>query len=176
MKNRIKFFIKNFEEIVCGTFITIMVTIVIINVISRYFFNSGIYWAEEVATISFVWSVFIGASATYKHKMNIGIDFLIKKGSLRFQKLTQLVVDVMLLIINGYILYLSLVFTKASAIKPTAVLGISSVVVNGALVVGFGLMTIHAIRFLYEDILKFIKNDKNQTINLINKKNMKEVM
>jgi len=174
MKNKIKFFIKNFEEIVCGTFITVMVSIVITNVISRYFFNSGIYWAEEVATISFVWSVFVGASATYKHKMNIGIDFLIKKGSVRFQKLTQLVVDVMLLIITGYILYLSLVFTKASAIKPTAVLGVSSVVVNGALVVGFGLMTIHAIRFLYQDILKFIKN--NEEKQFVNFNNKKEVM
>ena len=151
-----KFFIKNFEEFVSGFFIVITVLVVILNVFLRYVFNMGIYWAEEVATISFVWSVFIGASATYKHRMNLGIDFLTKRGSQRTQTKVKFVVDMMLLMITGYIFYLSVIFTRVSSIKPTAVLGISSAYVNSALMFGFGLMIIQTIFFLIQD-LKDIK-------------------
>lgn len=155
MKKGMKYFIKNFEEIISVFFICIMVIIVIINVILRYVFNKGIFWAEEVATISFAWSVFIGASACYKHKMNIGIDLLIKLGPIKMQRVLNVIIDLLLIIINGYIFYLSVIFTRVSAIKPTAVLGISSAYINSSLLVGFGLITIHAIRFFIQDVRSF---------------------
>lgn len=146
-------FIKNFEEILCGFFIMTMVVLVITNVLLRYIFNYSIFWAEEVSTICFVWAVFIGASATYKHKMDIGIDILITKAPVGFQNIMKVVVDVLLLLINGYIFYMSIVFTTIALKKPTAVLGVSSVVFNGALVVGFGLTTLHTLRFIYQDFI-----------------------
>lgn len=149
MKN----FFKNFEEILCGGFLITMVVIVILNVFLRYFFNYSIYWAEEVSTICFVWAVFVGASATYKHKMDIGIDILILKMPENVQKIIRFLVDVLLLLINGYIFYMSIVFTKISFIKPTAVLGVSSAVVNSALIFGFGLITLHTIRFMVSDLV-----------------------
>jgi len=159
---KVKFIIKNFEELISGIFISITVLIVITNVILRYFFNTSMYWAEEVATICFVWSVFIGASACYKLKMNIGIDFLLNKGSAKVQSIVKYLVDVLLLIITGYIFYLSIIFTKLSSIKPTAVLGVSSVVINGALLVGFGIMTIHAIRFIIMDTKNIMMTSKKE--------------
>ncbi len=151
----LKFIIKNAEEIMSGVFLGIMVLIVIINVLLRYFFKTSMYWAEEVATICFVWSVFIGASATFKHRMNIGIDFIVNRGTPRVKGFVKIIVDVMLVIITGYIFYLSVIFTKIASIKPTAVLGVSSAVVNSALVVGFGIMTFHGICFIIKDIKEF---------------------
>ena len=156
MQKKIKYFFTNFEELVSGFFLVLMVVIVILNVVLRYVFNKGIFWAEEVATISFVWAVFVGASATYKNKMDIGIDFLITKTSVNIQKKIKLVINILLLVINGYIFYLSVIFTTIAAIKPTAVLGISSAFVNSALVVGFGLITMHTVRFIIQDL----KNNK----------------
>ena len=147
MKN----FFKNFEEILSGFFIILMVTLVISNVILRYAFNYAIFWSEEVATISFVWAVFIGSSAVYKHKMDVGIDVLILRMSPSNQRIARFCVHFLMLLINAYILYLSLVFTIVAYNKPTAVLGVSSAVVNSALIVGFGLITIHTIRFIIED-------------------------
>ncbi len=155
MQSAFKTLVNNFEELLSGFFIVIMVVIVIMNVILRYVFNEGIFWAEEVATISFVWAVFVGASATYKHRMDVGIDFLVTKTSPKIQKLIRLIIDALLLTINGYIFYLSIVFTKISYIKPTAVLGVSSAVVNSSLVFGFGLITIHTMRFIVKDFKSF---------------------
>ncbi len=144
-------FLRYFEELICAVFLVVMISLVIANVLLRYLFDYSIYWAEEVATICFVWCVFVGASATYKHKMDLGIDFLIRKTPAKVEALIRLLVTLMLLVLNGYIFYMAIVFTKVAWVKPTAVLGVSSAVMNSALIVGFGLITFHTLRFLYRD-------------------------
>lgn len=152
----VKDFFKHFEEILCSVFLVTMISLVIVNVFLRYLFSYSIFWAEEVATICFVWCVFVGASATYKHKMDMGIDVLITKTPPRIEKSIRFAVTLFLLALNGYIFYMAIVFTKIAWVKPTAVLGISSAAVNSALIVGFGLITLHTIKFLYRDIVEYL--------------------
>ena len=140
---------ENLEEILSGAFLCLMVLLVIINVFLRYFSDYAIYWAEEVATICFVWAVFLGAAATYKRKMDIGIDLLVKRASAPSQAVIKLISSCALLLLNGYIFINSLIFTAIAFDKPTAVLGVSSVVVNSALSVGFGFIAFHSLRFLH---------------------------
>ncbi|MBT8115476.1 MAG: TRAP transporter small permease [Arenicella sp.] len=154
--NPVRRFLQNFEEIICGLFLVTMIALVILNVFLRYLFSYSIFWAEEVATICFVWCVFIGASATYKHKMDIGIDLLVKKTPPAIEKSIRFVVTLILLVLNGYIFYMAIVFTSIAWVKPTAVLGVSSAVVNSALIIGFGLITLHTIRFLYRDTVEHL--------------------
>jgi len=156
----IKGFIRNFEELLCGAFLLTMISLVIVNVFLRYLFDYSIFWAEEVATMCFVWCVFIGASATYKHKMDLGIDLLIKKTPPKIERAIRFAVQMILLLLNGYIFYMAIVFTKIAWAKPTAVLGVSSAVVNSSLIVGFGLITLHTIRFLYRDCVKGMDGSK----------------
>lgn len=143
-----KKYIKNLEEIVSSFFIIITVVLVILNVILRYGFNKGIYWTEEVTTISFVWSVFIGASACYRKNLHIGIDMIKNMFSKKIQNVINQIVNILLLIINGYITYLSIIFIRGASAKKTPVLGIPSIYMNASLLVGFGLMTIHTLFFI----------------------------
>lgn len=147
-----KKFLGNIEDFISGFFIVITIVVVIINVILRKGFNSGLYWYEEVATISFVWSVFIGASGCYRRNMHIGIDMIKDLFPTKVQQVINLLVHMMLLVINGYITYLSVIFIQESKSKMTAVLGIPSSYVSAALLVGFGLMTMHTILFIINDI------------------------
>jgi len=160
---RLKQIVNNLEEILCGGFLITMIVIVIFNVFLRYFSSYSLYWAEEVATICFVWAVFIGASATYKHKMDIGIDMLVKKTSEVTQDKIRLAVNTLLLLLNGYIFYISIVFTTIAFEKPTAVLGISSAIINSALIVSFAFITVHTCRFLIMDINKVFSNSTIKT-------------
>ena len=146
-----RYLLGNLEEIICGFFLVAMVSLVILNVLLRFIFSYSISWAEEVSTVCFVWSVFIGASAVYKHKMDVGIDVLIQRLLARGQSYVRLLVSILLLLINGYIFYMSVVFTVIAWSKPTAVLGVSSAIFNSALIVGFGLITFHTLRFIRED-------------------------
>lgn len=152
MSKGAKYYLSNLEEILCGFFLVSMVGLIIVNVLLRFLFSYSITWAEEVSTICFVWSVFVGASAVYKHKMDIGIDVLILTLPFSAQRYIRLFVSVLLLLINGYIFYMSIVFTSIAWEKPTAVLGVSSAIFNSALIVGFGMITFHTFGFIRDDI------------------------
>ena len=155
MRLTLKNFFMYFEEIVCSVFLVTMISLVVANVFLRYLFSYSISWTEEVATMCFVWLVFVGASATYKHKMDMGIDVLITKTPQKVEQSIRFAVRLLLLALNGYIVYMAIVFTKIAWVKPTAVLGVSSAVFNSALIVGFGLITFHTIRFLWQDVANY---------------------
>ncbi|NMP30250.1 TRAP transporter small permease [Thalassotalea sp. M1531] len=152
--------VANIEEVLCGTFLVVMVGLVIINVFLRYLTNYSLFWAEEVATICFVWAVFLGASATYKRKLDIGIDLIVNQLSQRTQQSVKLIVSCILLILNVYIFYISIVFSIIAFEKPTAVLGISSFIVNASLIVSFAFISWHSLRFLAANLRQFSDNSE----------------
>lgn len=153
-KNILKIILANIEEIISGGFLIFTTILVIVNVFMRYFLNTGLYWTEEVATGSFVWAVFIGAVAGFKRHQHIGVDFLLVRLPQGIQKVVQFFVDIMILAINGYLTYLSVIFIRESHIKPTPVLGVSSAYISSALFVSFFLMTIYSVIFLVQNLTR----------------------
>ncbi len=155
MSDTSKKLFTNLDLLVSGFFLCITVSVVIVNVVLRYAFHGGIFWAEEVATTSFIWSVFVGSAAAYRYKMHIGIDFVTRFGPPRYRAAVSVIIDLLMLVINGYIVYLSILFIQANSLKRTPVLDIPAIYVNLALTVGFGLMAIYALCFFYMDLRKF---------------------
>lgn len=148
--------LPNLDLIFSGLFLCVTVLVVIVNVALRYLFHGGLFWAEEVATTSFIWSVFIGSAAAYRYKMHIGIDFISQLGPAKFRAAVAVIINFLMLIINGYIVYLSTLFISANKLKRTPVLDIPALYVNSALTVGFSLMAVYALIFLYQDIGKLL--------------------
>lgn len=65
-----------FEEIVaCAALISVILS-VSWGVITRYITSQPAAWASEVATLSFAWVVFFGATACIKYKLHPSIDML----------------------------------------------------------------------------------------------------
>ena len=149
---------QNFEVVLSGIFLSVTVLVVIINVTLRYLFHGGLFWVEEVATTSFIWSVFIGAAAAYRHKMHIGIDLVTMLFPERVRELISIIINFLMVLINGYICYLSTIMIQANSLKRTAVLNIPSIYVNLAITVGFGLITFHATQFLYTEARLFFRS------------------
>ena len=61
-----------------------------------------------------------------------------------------------MLVINSYIVYLSIFFIQANTLKRTPVLDIPALYVNLALTVGFSLLALYALVFLYRDVRKLL--------------------
>ena len=160
MKKYAKLFLNNFELIFASLCVTTTTLLVLMNVFLRYFMNTGIYWSEEVATMCFVWCIFVGSASAYKNGAHLGVDLLVKKLPKVPRAIVKILVDILLILINGYILYLSIKFVSTSYQKPTAVLAISSAWVSSSLIVGFGLTTIYAIRDMVTDIVKTVKGEE----------------
>lgn len=155
MRKFLKLVLGNFEVALSAAFLTVTVLVVIINVILRYGFRSGLFWVEEVATVSFIWSVFVGAAAAYRHKMHIGIDLITSLFPERVRELLSIIINFLMVVINGYIVYLSFLFIQANRLKRTPVLNVPAMYVNAAITVGFGLMTVHAVQFLIAEAKLF---------------------
>ena len=160
MNKYVKFLINHFEEIAASIFIVITTALVLMNVFLRYFMRTGLYWSEEVATSCFVWSVFLGSASAYRRGMHIGVDILVNKLPKAFRNIVKLLVHIVLLVTNGYIFYLSIIFVSLSYVKPTAVLGVSSAWVSSALIVGFGLTTFYSVIHLITCFRKIIKGEE----------------
>lgn len=152
MREIIKNIFQHFEVLLSGLFLSITVLVVILNVILRYVFHGGFFWVEEVATSCFIWSVFIGAAAAYKHKMHIGIDLITKLFPENIRKIISVFINLLMVTINGYIFHLSILLIRSNTLKRTPVLDIPSMYINMAISVGFGLITLHAVQFLYQEI------------------------
>ena len=154
---------RNFDLFLSGAFLCVTVAVVIINVLLRYSPHGGFYWAEEVATLSFIWSVFVGSAAAYRCKMHIGIDIITKIGPPRFRTFVAILIDLMMLVINGYIVYLSILFSQANSLKRTPVLDIPALYVNLSLTVGFALIAAYAVVFLIRDMRQLVSPQASST-------------
>jgi TRAP-type C4-dicarboxylate transport system permease small subunit len=62
------------ERLLIVVLIAIIVLSITGQVISRYVFGQPIAWVEEVATYSFIWATFIGASLGLKSDRHVKID------------------------------------------------------------------------------------------------------
>lgn len=146
--------LDNFEEIIASLFLMGTTVLVVANIISRYFLKTGIFWSEEVATGFFVWSVFIGAAAAFKKGQHIGIDIIVSKLNGRNRAIANVLIDLVVLIVIGFITVFSVLYVKTSYTKPTPVLGVSSAYISSSIIVGFTFMLIRAFIFLFDDIKK----------------------
>lgn len=148
----LRFILQNFEDIVASIFISVTTVLVIINIILRYIFNSGLVWSEEVATGCFVWSVFIGAVAVFKHRGHVGVDLIVKRLPQAMQSGVRLLTDLILVALNGYMAYLSVLYIQTSYTKMTPVLGVSSAYISSSVLIAFVLMTAYSVKFVVEDL------------------------
>lgn len=74
--------IMRFIKIVLIIFGTVMTALVIMNVILRKVFNSGLSWSEETCRFLFIWVTFLGAILANDaglHGDHMRMDFIVEK-------------------------------------------------------------------------------------------------
>lgn len=152
--------VTNLEEIVASLLFCVTLVLVIINVLTRYVFRTGIPWAEEMATSCFVWTAFIGSAACYKRRAHIGVDILVNKLPVSAQNAVKTIVNLLMVFLCGYMFYLSIIYLKRSYRKPTAILGVSSAWVSSSLALCFLDMTIWSAVFFFRDLKSIRQHGK----------------
>lgn len=154
------FIFKNFEEIMASIAVSITVLVVIINVVLRYGFGFVVPWSEELSVICFIWTVYLGISSCYKHKLHMGVDVVIALLPQKAKRSFRLLVSCFLLALNLLMAYLSYDYMMLSS-KVTPVMGMSYFTINGVLFLCFSLMAIHTLKFIKDDVaqLRFAASD-----------------
>ncbi len=144
--------LKNLDAYFAGLMFAITMVLVVVNVFTRYLFNFIIPWGEEVATSCFVYTVFVGAAWCLRTRQHVGVDLLVDRLPEKVQKLVHLLTDIIILVLNSYVTYLSVLFIRSSKAKTMPIMKISVNYLYAALTIGFGLMAIYSLVHCINDI------------------------
>ncbi len=85
--------------------LALMATFVFLNVLLRYFFASGLTWAEEVSRFLFIWLIFLGSIVAFKDNEHLGVDTLVRRLSARGKKILYIVNCVIILATMGLVFW-----------------------------------------------------------------------
>lgn len=81
-----------------GICLSFMAIFVFGNVILRYFFNSGLTWAEEASRYLFIWLIFLGAIVAFKDNAHLGVDTLVRRLSVKGRRILFVVNNILILV------------------------------------------------------------------------------
>ena len=154
--------LKNLDAWFAGFMFAITMTLVIINVFSRYFFNAPIAWVEEVSTSCFVYTVFVGAAWCLRTRQHVGVDLLVDRLPEKGREIVHFLTDIVILVLNSYVTYLSVLFMRSSKVKTMPILKISVNYLYFALLLGFGLMAIYSLIHCVNDVRGLVRGKEKE--------------
>lgn len=148
----LKKIVLNLDAVITCVTLSLCTILVNANIFTRYLFNTPIYWAEEVATSLFIWTVFIGSAYAYRIHAHLGVDILVKLLPEKAKKGTQFVVDIIEIAVLAMLFYVSAQYVMNSWHRVTDVLMMPRWYFSIAVPIGFGWSLLYAIYFFIQDL------------------------
>ncbi|MDV7341747.1 TRAP transporter small permease [Terasakiella sp. A23] len=149
-------FFDNIESYFCRALLSFFVILLFIQILAREFFGYSISWSEELATYTFAWFVFFGASYAAKMSAHNRVTFQFKLLPAVAAKWLEALSDLVWLIFNGVFIYLSydFVFNKMNLFWKSQTLGVPMKYIYMVLPLAFTLMSIRVIQVNYYKLVK----------------------
>ena len=89
---------KGFYLFAAFTF-TVLLTILLINVISRNLLGGSIAWIEEISRYIFTWMMFMGIAIGVHYKKHLGVEFVVGLYPAKVKKAAYFISDVLTLVL-----------------------------------------------------------------------------
>ncbi|MFT5111104.1 MAG: TRAP-type C4-dicarboxylate transport system permease small subunit [Parasphingorhabdus sp.] len=144
----LKWLDRHLEELICCSGLVIIAVCVFMQVVARYVFETAIHWTEEVAAISMVWSVYMGASLCVRERFHIRIIVGVNALPMIMGRGLIFVADFFWAFFCVFMIIASwdylAVFWKFTSRSPS--LGIDELYPQSILLIGYGLMLIRLVQ------------------------------
>lgn len=145
MTTRTSFWLlRRLEEVICCSCLVIIAVSVFSQVVARYIFSIALHWTEEVAAMSMVWAVYMGAALCVRERFHIRIIVAVRALPLNFGRLVVYLADILLAIFFVFMMKIGydflLVAWKFPSLSPS--LGINQFYPQSVLFIGYGLMLV----------------------------------
>lgn len=141
-------FVRHFEELICCVSLVIIAVCVFSQVVARYIFSVALHWTEEVAAISMVWAVYMGACLCVRERFHIRILITVKSLPTKLARIVIFIADGFWAFFCLFMLKVSwdylAVFWKYTSLSPS--LGIDQFYPQSILIIGYGLMLLRLIQ------------------------------
>lgn len=156
MRTLIWRFLDNIESYFCRGLLSFFVILLFIQILARELFGYSISWSEELATYTFVWFVFFGASYAAKMSAHNRVTFQFKLLPKSAAKWFEAFADLIWITFNAIFVYLSydFVFNKMNLFWKSQTLGVPMKYIYMVLPITFSLMTIRILQTNYTKLVK----------------------
>lgn len=121
-----------------------------VQVISRYLLNHSLFWSEEVGRICLVWITFLGASAAYKRRAHVAVDFLVARCANPLRRFWGGLVLLISLVFFGILMAYGVAFADFVSGQKTAALGLPLTVLYLVIPLSGGLFFVHGVSHLLQ--------------------------
>ncbi len=155
---------NKFEEYILVGSLVVTVTIIFIQVIMRYVFNSSLSWSEEFARYVFIWQTWLGVSIGVRDKKHIKVELIFGLVKGRGKKVIDIIASCIWLAfsifitINGTQLVLDLM-QKGSL---SSGMRIPLYFVYVSLPISTGVMALRLVMEVYETIISFLEPERGE--------------
>jgi TRAP-type C4-dicarboxylate transport system permease small subunit len=139
--------IRKAEMVVAGLLLCLIVALVVVASIGRYF-GSPVIWAIELTQAGYVWLCVFAADLTLKKAGHFSVDMLanfLPAGARRLLEVANVLLAGAMI---AALVYYGYLFAKVTGMRPLPITGVSSAVATAALPVGFALLLITLIDHL----------------------------
>jgi TRAP-type transport system small permease protein len=119
-----------------------------VQVFSRYVLNHSLFWSEEVGRICLVWISFLGASAAYRRRAHIGIDFLVARLPHSLRHNIAILVVLLSLVFFVVLFVYGVLFVLFVSGQNTAALGLPLALPYTVIPLSGALFSLHALNHL----------------------------
>ena len=144
--------VLNLDAIITCLTLSACTILVNANIFTRYLFSTPIYWAEEVATSLFIWTVFIGSAYAYRIHAHLGVDILVKMLPEKAKKGVGLVIKLIEIAVLAMLFYVAAQYVMNSWHRVTDVLMMPRWYFSIAVPIGFGWSLLYAIYYFIQDL------------------------
>ena len=138
---------RHIEELICCICLTVIAISVFAQVVARYVFEIALHWTEEVAAISMVWAVYMGASLCVRERFHIRIMVAVSALPVKFGRVVIIFADLCWALFSLFMLKISwdylLVLWKYTTLSPS--LGIDQFYPQSILFIGYAFMLVRLI-------------------------------
>lgn len=116
----VKWMISNIEEIIASILFCLVISLLMVQVITRYVFETGIPWSEELLRYSFMVMVYFAASLGAKRGAHFRITLLIHYLPEKIKKYLDFLSDIIFLLFNVIVINLGVkLFIKMGSTTQT---------------------------------------------------------
>lgn len=131
--------------------LVIQLAIVLGGIVSRFWFDQSLLWADEVAKLFLSLTAFVGGALAYRARHHTTVEFLTGKFSPKWRESVAVAIDLLILVAAAVVGYVSLDLLSISATSNTPILDINAAWLILPLTVGLALIALFAIeRLVYE--------------------------
>lgn len=133
------------NKFVIGTMLAIMVTLVFINVVTRYVFNVSLDWIEEVTRYMMIWLVYLAAGLALRNGNHVAVTMLMDMLPAPIRKLARIIVLALIIGFMAAIAWLGTRYALFAWNRTTPILDLSYGLLYLALPIGAALVVLHAL-------------------------------